>query len=196
MQLKKWRATQSGDLISVFIGSDEDTAAHGGSVEARRAVLPTRAYLSIRIELLPVAASQGGTPGGWTIVASPIAMRGLRRPLCLPPTVGAPPGPPATTLPRNAVKQNLGAAESAAAVTRKMEAADATPAFVPDARNAGGAGGVGTRTRLPVSPQWGGRRAWASAARERHGPRQAQVLHGRRGGADRHVAGAAGQTRG
>jgi len=67
---------------------------------------------------------------------------------------------------------------------------------VPDARNVGGAGGVGTRSRVLVSPQWGGRSAWASAARERRGSRQARVVHGRRGGADRHVAGAAGQTRG
>jgi len=57
MQLKKWRTTQSEDLLSVFIGSDEDAAADGGSVEARRAVLSTRAYLSIRLELFPVATS-------------------------------------------------------------------------------------------------------------------------------------------
>jgi len=195
MQLKKWRASQSEDLISDCIGSDEDAAADGGIVDARRAVLPTRAYLFIRLELLPVAASQGCTPGGWTFVASPIAMRRLQRPPCLPPTVGAPPGPPATTLPRMAVTQNLGANESAAPVTRKMEATAVTPAIVLEARTVGGAGGVGTRTRLPVSPQWGGRRAWASAARERQAL-QAQVVHGCRGGADRHVAGASGQTRG
>jgi len=70
------------------------------------------------------------------------------------------------------------------------------PAFVPDARNVGGTEGVGTSTCKVVSPQWGGRPAWAIAARERRGYRRARVVHGQRGGADRHFAGAAGQTRG